>query len=97
MVLNYPNLFILSFVESSNSGSKIFQKSSSLTLITGVLASSKHPGPFKLSNDSDSQFLAMCDICPRMVGVGPGGGFVTATVDGGDPDEIDKLRIGKAL
>jgi hypothetical protein len=39
----------------------------------------------------------MCDICPRMVGVGPGGGFVTATVDGGDPDEIDKLRIGKAL
>jgi hypothetical protein len=29
----------------------------------------KHPGPFKLSNDSDSQFLAMCDICARMVGV----------------------------
>ena len=57
----------------------------------------KHPGPFKLSNDSDSQFLAMCDIWARMVGVGPGGGFVTVTVDGGDPDEIDKLRIGKAL
>jgi hypothetical protein len=50
-----------------------------------------HPGPFKLSDDSDTEFLAMCDICASntFLGAGP----VTITVQSGSPDEIDVLSI----
>lgn len=53
-----------------------------------------HPAPFKLSNDSDSEFLAMCDICANAV---ISGTPVTVSVDTGSPDEIDRLRIGPAI
>lgn len=50
-----------------------------------------HPSPFKLSDDSDTEFLAMCAICAANTwgGAGP----VTITVQSGNPDEIDVLSI----
>lgn len=50
-----------------------------------------HPSPFKLSDDSDTEFLAMCAICAANTwnGAYP----VTITVQSGNPDEIDVLSI----
>jgi hypothetical protein len=50
-----------------------------------------HPGPFKLSDDSDTEFLAMSAICAANTwnGAGP----ITITVVSGSPDEIDILSI----
>jgi hypothetical protein len=53
-----------------------------------------HPNPFRLSDDSDSQFLAMCDICTKAIIAGTP---VTVSVDAGSPDEVDRLRIGPAI
>jgi hypothetical protein len=47
-----------------------------------------HPNPFKLSNDSDTEFLAMCDVCAAAEVAGR---QVTVTVISGNPDEIDKI------
>jgi hypothetical protein len=49
-----------------------------------------HPGPFKLSNDSDTEFLAMCDVCAAAEVAGR---QVTITVTSGDADEIDIISV----
>jgi hypothetical protein len=54
-------------------------------------AAPPHPGAFKLSDDGDTEFLAMSAICASNTwnGAGP----VTITVVAGSPDEIDILSI----
>lgn len=50
-----------------------------------------HPGPFKLTSDSDNEFLAMCAICASnsWAGALP----VTITTESGKPDEIGVLSV----
>jgi len=71
------------------------QDGSRKATVSGTFApqagASPHPNPFKLSDDSDTEFLAMCAICGANTwnGAGP----VTITVQSGNPDEIDVLSI----
>jgi hypothetical protein len=59
---------------------------------TVTINDATHPSPFKLSDDSDTEFLAMCATCAANTwnGAYP----VTITVQSGDPDEIDILSVG---
>jgi hypothetical protein len=50
-----------------------------------------HPGPFRLTSDSDNEFLAMCAICAG--NTWPGAFTVTITPESGSPDQIDILSV----